>query len=46
MEIKDEYLDEIESGIDRFMNWVVIPLCAFGLILLVVMQVMLAIGKS
>lgn len=45
MEIKDEYLDKIESGIDRFMNWVVIPLCAFGLILLVAVQVMMAMAE-
>ena len=43
MEIRDEYLDEMESGIDRFMNWVVIPVAVFLMILLVVAQVMMAI---
>lgn len=43
MEIKDEYLDEMESGIDRFMNWVVIPVAVFLMILAVVAQVMMAI---
>ncbi len=46
MEIRDEYFDEIESGIDRFMNWVVIPAAVFLMVLLVVSQIMLAIGKS
>ncbi|MDY6789702.1 MAG: hypothetical protein SWH54_00355 [Thermodesulfobacteriota bacterium] len=44
MEIRDDYLDKIESGIDRFMNWVVIPVAAFLFILLVVAQVMLAMA--
>ena len=43
MEIKDEYLDKIESGIDRFMSWVVIPAAVFLMILAVVAQVMMAI---
>lgn len=43
MEIRDEYLDKIESGIDRFMDWVVIPVAVFLMILAVVAQVMLAI---
>ena len=45
MEIRDEYLDEMESGIDRFMNWVVIPAAVFLMILLVVGQIMLAMAE-
>ena len=45
MEIRDEYLDEIESGIDRFMNWVAIPVAVFLMILLVVGQIMLAMAR-
>lgn len=45
MEIRDEYIDKMESGIDRFMNWVVIPVAVFLMILLVVAQVMMAMAK-
>jgi|GEM_PF-6195768 len=44
MQISDEYLDKIESGIDRFMNWVVIPVAVFLMILAVVAQVMMAMA--
>lgn len=44
MKIRDEYLDKMESGIDRFMNWVVIPAAVFLIILAVVAQVMLAMA--
>ena len=45
MEIKDKYLDQMESGIDRFMNWVAIPAAVFLMILLAVTQVMLAMAE-
>ena len=44
MKIRDEYLDKMESGIDRFMNWVVIPAAVFLMILLVVSQVMMVMA--
>ena len=45
MEIRDEYLEKIERGIDRFINWVVVPFCAFGLIVFVVHLIMLAMAR-
>jgi hypothetical protein len=44
VEIRDEYLDKIESGVDRFMDWVVIPAAVFLMILMVAAQIMLAMA--